>query len=113
MENREVWIALEGACRRNDILVEACASIADKEGLKNSVITEMVRTHSASPGTLCVRRALELDTAGAAQTTVPWHMRDNAGVDFGISGKDMETLKAVAPVRDYGEYRVFPVFNGR
>ena len=40
-------------------------------------------------------------------------MEDNAKVDFEISREDMEILKAMKPLKDYGEYSFFPVFSGK
>ena len=40
-------------------------------------------------------------------------MADNADVDFTISGEDMETLKHMQHIADYGEFSGFPVFSGK
>lgn len=40
-------------------------------------------------------------------------MRVNVEVDFVISEKDMETLKTMEQIKDYGEYSGFPVFGGK
>ena len=40
-------------------------------------------------------------------------MKDNAGVDFTISDEDMEVLKNVPQIEDYGEASVMPVFGGK
>lgn len=34
-------------------------------------------------------------------------------VDFEISLADMETLRQMATIRDYGEFNIFPVFSGK
>jgi hypothetical protein len=39
-------------------------------------------------------------------------MKSNADVDFEISDEDMETLKNVHAIDDYGEHSTFPVFGG-
>ena len=100
-------------CEKNGILVEAYSPIAHGEALKNPVIVEMAKKYQVSPAALCVRYVLELGAVALPKTANPQHMRDNAGVDFQISGEDMEALKAVTPIRDYGEYSVFPVFSGK
>jgi diketogulonate reductase-like aldo/keto reductase len=46
------------------------------------------------------------------KTLNPEHMRSNAAVDFEIAVADMETLKNVAPIKDYGEASMFPVYGG-
>ena len=40
-------------------------------------------------------------------------MADNADVDFTISREDMEVLKNMERIADYGEFNVFPVFSGK
>ena len=37
----------------------------------------------------------------------------NADLGFVISGEDMEALKNVEKIRDYGEHGGFPVFGGK
>jgi hypothetical protein len=39
-------------------------------------------------------------------------MRSNAAVDFVISDADMAVLKDAAPIKDYGEASMFPVYGG-
>ncbi|WP_260115361.1 hypothetical protein [Paenibacillus hexagrammi] len=40
-------------------------------------------------------------------------MRINAELDFVISDADMETLKNVERIQNYGEHSFFPVFGGK
>ena len=40
-------------------------------------------------------------------------MKDNARIDFVISDSDMELLKNVKPIENYGEFSCFPVFSGK
>ncbi|UWO25795.1 oxidoreductase, aldo/keto reductase [Marvinbryantia formatexigens] len=40
-------------------------------------------------------------------------MQNNAEVDFVISDADMEILKTMEQIEDYGEYSGFPVFGGK
>lgn len=47
------------------------------------------------------------------KTANPAHMADNARVDFRISGADMEVLKHLEKIKDYGEFSFFPVFSGK
>lgn len=39
-------------------------------------------------------------------------MKSNAQLDFEISADDLETLKSIHPLDDYGEARKLPVFGG-
>jgi hypothetical protein len=40
-------------------------------------------------------------------------MAQNAAVDFEIDAADMDTLKQVEHIKDYGNDRFFPVFGGK
>jgi hypothetical protein len=46
------------------------------------------------------------------KTANPAHMKTNADVDFVISEGDMEILRNVEQIKDYGSARVMPVFGG-
>ena len=58
---------------------------------------------------------METDTGHrrCAYRSNPEHMQDNANVDFIISEQDMEALKNMKPLKDYGEFSAFPVFSGK
>ncbi len=45
------------------------------------------------------------------KTANPKHMEDNAAVDFNISNEDMEVLKNMEQIKNYGEAGVFPVYS--
>lgn len=100
-------------CKDNDILVEAYSPIAHGEALKVAEITETAQKYGVSPAALCIRYTIQLGTVALPKTANPEHMRDNANVDFVISDSDMEMLKNVTPLRDYGEFSFFPVFSGK
>lgn len=40
-------------------------------------------------------------------------MKNNAEVDFVISQEDMEILKNVERIKDYGDASIMPVFGGK
>jgi hypothetical protein len=40
-------------------------------------------------------------------------MKNNAAVDFEISGADMAALKNAEAIKDYGDASVFPVYGGK
>jgi hypothetical protein len=40
-------------------------------------------------------------------------MRNNAELDFVISDTDMESLKNIEQIQNYGEHSFFPVFGGK
>ena len=47
------------------------------------------------------------------KTANPAHMKNNAAVDFVISDEDMDFLKNMEQIEDYGSASMFPVFGGK
>ena len=105
--------ALLDFCREQGIQIEAYSPIAHGEALKNLDIVAMASKYGVSPAQLCVRYAVQLGAVALPKTANPEHMRSNAAIDFVISEEDMETLRRVERLRDYGEFNVFPVFSGK
>ena len=100
-------------CTRQDIRVEAYSPIAHGEALKNPAITAMAEKYGVSVPQLCIRYVLQLGAVALPKTADPGHMRSNAAVDFAISPEDMETLRSMEHLTDYGDYNGFPVFSGK
>lgn len=100
-------------CAKNGILCAAYSPIAHGEALKHCVIVETAKKYGVTPAQLCIRYTLQLGMVSLPKTGNPQHMKDNADVDFVISDADMETLKHVEKIKDYGEYTFFPVFSGK
>lgn len=100
-------------CKKQDILVEAYSPIAHGEALKSEVIATMAHKYDVSAAQLCIRYALELCTVALPKTVNPEHMKTNAELDFTIIKEDMEILKGLTTIKDYGEFSYFPVFSGK
>ena len=100
-------------CEKNSILCEAYSPIAHGEALKNAAVARMAQGYGVTPAQLCVRYTLQLGMVSLPKTGNPAHMQANAAVDFEISSADMETLKRIDKIKDYGEYSFFPVFSGK
>ena len=100
-------------CKNKDILVEAYSPIAHGEALKNKSIKEMADKYNVSIAQLCIKYDLQLEMVVLPKTSNPEHMKSNADLDFTISDKDMEMLKNIEPIKDYGESGIFPVFGGK
>lgn len=47
------------------------------------------------------------------KTANPEHMKTNSEVDFEISNGDMEILKNLKKIENYGESSGFPVYGGK
>lgn len=100
-------------CQNNGIVVEAYSPVAHGEALKNAKIGEMAVKYGVSIPQLCIRYDLQLDMVVLPKTENPAHMKENAALDFEISAEDMETLKNIEPIKDYGAYGHFPVYGGK
>lgn len=100
-------------CKNKDILVEAYSPIAHGEILKNESIIKMAEKYKVSVPQLCIKYDLQLGMIVLPKTANPEHMQSNADLDFIITDHDMETLKNIEPIKDYGESGVFPVFGGK
>ncbi len=64
-------------------------------------------------GGIIIRFDIQLGMVVLPKTANPEHMKSNAAVDFVITDEDMETLKHLEKIKDYGEYGFFPVFGGK
>ena len=106
-------LALLDYCREQGIQVEAYSPIAHGEALKNPAIAEMAKKYGVNAAQLCIRYVLQLGAVALPKTANPGHMRSNAAVDFAISPEDMETLRSMEHLTDYGDYNGFPVFSGK
>ena len=62
---------------------------------------------------LCLRYDIQLGLVILPKTANPTHMENNAQLDFVISDEDMEALKNIERIKDYGADSFFPVFGGK
>ncbi len=83
------------------------------ELLKNQEVAEIGKKYGVSVPQLSIRYDLQLGLLPLPKTANPEHMKSNAEVNFVISEEDMETLKNVERIKDYGEAGVMPVFGGK
>lgn len=100
-------------CKKRDILVEAYSPIAHGEMLKNHAVANIAEKYGVTVPQLCIRYTVQIGTLPLPKTANPEHMLSNAQVEFDITNDDIEALKKIEPMRDYGEYSMFPVFAGR
>lgn len=106
-------LALIEYCQKQDIIVEAYSPVAHGEAMKNMQIDEMARKYQVSVAQLCIQYDLQLGLVVLPKTTNPDHMRSNADLDFVISTMDMEILKNLEHIKDYGESSSFPGYGGK
>lgn len=100
-------------CQDKNILVEAYSPVAHGELMKKGKVKIMADKYGVSVPQLAIRYCLELGLLPLPKTANPAHMKNNAGVDFTISDEDMETLKNMPQMEDYGEASMFPVYGGK
>lgn len=100
-------------CQKKGIVMEAYSPVAHGEALKNPQIAEMAEKYGVTIPQLCVRYDMQLGMVVLPKTANPEHMKENAAVDFVIADEDMEILKKVDRIKDYGEHSFFPVFGGK
>lgn len=100
-------------CQDNGILVEAYSPVAHGEMLKNKEIAAIAEKYSVSVAQLGIRYCLQLGLLPLPKTSNPAHLKNNADVDFEISNEDMEILKKIKRIENYGESSIFPVFGGK
>ena len=100
-------------CQSNDIVVEAYSPIAHGEALKNREIAAMAEKYKVSAAQLCIRYDLQLGMVVLPKTSNPERMKSNSQLDFVITDEDMESLKKMERIKDYGDSSFFPVFGGK
>lgn len=95
------------------ILVEAYSPVAHGELLKNDQVADVARAYGVSVPQLSIRYCLQLGLLPLPKTANPAHMRTNADLDFVISDQDMELLRNVEQIKDYGDASMMPVYGGQ
>lgn len=100
-------------CKKNDILVEAYSPIGHGELLKNKTLIEMAKKYNVSVSSLCIKYILSLGLVALPKAKSLEHLKNNINLDFDISDKDMDLLKNMPKIENYGEHSFFPVFSGK
>lgn len=100
-------------CQKKGMVMEAYSPVAHGEALKNKAIADMAEKYGVTIPQLCIRFDIQLGMIVLPKTGNPEHMKVNGDVDFIISDKDMEILKHVERIKDYGKHSIFPVFGGK
>lgn len=100
-------------CQDKGIVMEAYSPIAHGEALKNQTIGKIAEKYGVSIPQLCIRYDIQLGMIVLPKTENPSHMKNNADLDFVISEDDMEILKNVDRIENYGKHGFFPVFGGK
>lgn len=93
------------------ILVEAYSPVAHGELMKNQQVLKVAEKYDVSVPQLGIRYVLQLNLLPLPKTANPAHLKNNAEVNFVISEEDMEFLKNIEPIKDYGSASNFPVYG--
>ncbi len=100
-------------CKRKNIVVEAYSPIGHGEILSNENILKIAEKYGVTVPQICLKYDLQLGMVILPKTANPQHMESNAKLDFTISDEDMEFLKGLPRIEDYGKSKMFPVFGGK
>lgn len=100
-------------CTEKGIVMEAYSPIAHGEAVKSVQIAEIAKKYGVSVPQLCIRYDIQLGMIVLPKTTSPERMKINSDVDFVISDDDMQMLKNIKHIDNYGEHSFFPVFGGK
>ncbi len=100
-------------CQKKGMVMEAYSPVAHGEAFKNKIIAQMAEKYGVTIPQLCIRFDVQLGMIVLPKTANPEHMKTNAAVDFEISEEDMDVLKQVEKIKNYGEHSFFRVFGGK
>lgn len=106
-------LSLIDFCTAKGIVMEAYSPVAHGEALKNKTIGAMAEKYGVNIPQLCIRYDIQLGMVVLPKTANPAHMKTNGDVDFVISDEDMQVLKNITHIENYGEHSFFPVFGGK
>ena len=98
-------------CNDHDILVEAYSPIAHGEASRLDMVNELGDKYNKTFAQICLKYLIQLGMVVLPKASSEAHLKNNIDLDFVISDEDMEILKKVKPLSDYGKDDFFPVFK--
>ncbi|MFS1180766.1 aldo/keto reductase [Enterococcus lactis] len=98
-------------CKQNDILVEAYSPVGHGELMKNEVIKEIAKKYGVSVPQLAIRYCLELGLLPLPKSENKEHIKANGELDFNLSNDDLQLLKKMDRIDNYGDSSSFPVYS--
>lgn len=98
-------------CNKENILVEAYSPIAHGEANRIEEVQKLAEKYNKSFAQICLKYCLNLGLVVLPKANSIEHLKDNFNLDFEITDDDMEILKSVKPLKDYGAHDFFPVFK--
>ena len=100
-------------CQNKGIVMEAYSPVAHGEALRIPAIAQMAEKYGVTVPQLCIRYDIQLGMIVLPKTANPVHMKSNSEVDFVITDEDMEILKHLEKIDNYGDSSFFPVYGGK
>ena len=100
-------------CQNKGIVMEAYSPVAHGEALRIPAIAQMAEKYGVTVPQLCIRYDIQLGMIVLPKTANPVHMKSNSEVDFVISDEDLEILKHLEKIDNYGDSSFFPVYGGK
>jgi diketogulonate reductase-like aldo/keto reductase len=97
----------------NDMLVEAYSPIAHGVLMNHEEVLEVAKKYGVTVPQLSIRYDLQLGLLPLPKTANSEHMKNNAAVDFVISEENMDNLKNMEEITDYGDANMMPVYGGK
>lgn len=98
-------------CKEHDILVEAYSPVGHGELMKNEEIKEIAERYGVTVPQLAIRYCLELGLLPLPKSTNKEHIKANGELDFNLSNDDLQLLKKMDRIDNYGDSSSFPVFS--
>lgn len=92
-------------------MIEAYSPVGHGELMKNVELKELAEKYQVSVPQLAIRYCLELGLLTLPKSANKEHIKMNGELDFKLSSKDLEKLKSVKMMDDYGESSNFPVYS--
>ena len=102
---------MQDYCNKENVLVEAYSPIAHGEADRIEEVQEMAKKYNKSFAQICLKYDLNLGLVILPKANSVEHLKNNFDLDFEISDEDMELLKRVNPLENYGKDDFFPVFK--
>ncbi|EIA6622751.1 aldo/keto reductase [Enterococcus faecalis] len=97
--------------KENDILVEAYSPVGHGELMKNEEIKEIAERYGVSVPQLAIRYCLELGLLPLPKSENKEHIKANGELDFNLSNDDLQLLKKMDRIDNYGDSSSFPVYS--
>ena len=98
-------------CNKENIIVEAYSPIAHGEANRIEEVQKLAEKYNKSFAQICLKYCLNLGLVVLPKANSTEHLKDNFNLDFELTDDDMEMLKSVKPLKDYGIHDFFPVFK--